>query len=496
VERELVVTLPERPAGWNPLYARSWSEWVVKDLFLAGLWHLDQQLVPHPELAIELPTRSNGGISSDGRTLTIYLRSDLTWSDGEPITAQDVVFTYEMAIEPGNHAATRFPYSAVDEIVAVDDRTIRVVFSEPFGPWPATLFPYILPRHVLEPVFEQVGSLDRTATDWWPWAVSGPFVPVGEDEGGFVLAANPSYWRGGPGIDRVRLQVAPDAGDRLAAVSEGRESLAPFLWPEPVPEAHLPAGGEIHLAPSGLVETLFFNLDPGTGHPALREAAVRQAVAGAVDRRAVCALLTPGQAAPAVGLWDETRYAGQASRGPAVQEASVEEALDRAGWRDGDGDGVREREGVRLSFRYAVPGAGVNRAAAQAAVADMLRRAGIEVHLVEWGDPVGWDLGQWAEAPPGYPDPDDPRWLCAEAGVGGMNRSHVCDEDLDRLIYTQAGVSDLSERAGLIYQIEALNRQQGWWVPLCRLFDVWVAGGASDRLRLWRGGPFWNAWAW
>ena len=492
--REIVVALPEAPDSLNPLYARSWSARAVKDLFLVGLWHLDGSLNLHPELALDVPSRANGGISEDGRTITVHLRPEATWSDGQPLTADDVVFTYRMAVAQGNSVGSRFPYFLMEDVVALDAHTLQVHFSQPFAPWPSTLFPFVLPRHVLEPVFAREGTLDRAVWNRVPTVGSGPFVFSAEDGGELVFVANPRYWRGQPAVDRVRVRVLPQPEERLTAVTDGEVDLAPLLWPERVGWVGAPPGVRFLEGPAGFVETLFFNLDPCTGHPALQQEAVRQAIALALDRALLCDLLAPGQAQPALTLWSGTLFEEPALRPFFSGEAN--RLLDGAGWRDADGDGVRERDGASLVLRYAVPPGEVDRAVVQAAVADMLARVGVGVELVVWEEGSGWDLAQWAEPPVGYPDPDDPRWLCVEVRPGGMNRAAVCDGELDELLYAQAATAGLDERAALFYQIAALNRERVWWVPICRLPDLWVASEHIQNAQPWRGGPLWDAWGW
>lgn len=492
--REMVLVLPEAPDRLNPLYARTWSAWVLRSLFLPSLWHLDGDLVPHPDLAVEVPSEANGGIVDQGRTLVVRLRPDVMWSDGQPVTAADVVFTYRMATASANDLPTRFPYTLMDDVVAVDDRTVEIHFQRPFAPWPSTLFPAVLPRHILAPVFEREGTIDRAVWNRQPEVGGGPFLFVSEEAGTLVFEANPTYWRGRPEIDwiRVRFLAAPE--DRMAALAGGRADLAPFLWPESVGGVGAPAGVRLLAGPSGMVETLFFNLDPHQGHPALQQATVRRAIALALDRTLICDLLAPGQATPARSLWGGTIYEDP-SLGVYPSDGAAG-LLDAAGWRDQDGDGVRERDGVTLSLRYAVLSNVVDRTAVRAAVVEALEEVGIAVTPMAWSDGVGWDLAQWAEAPVGYPDPDDPRWLCGEAEAGGLNRAAVCDEALDRLLYAQTDTVGLEERADLFYQIEALNREQVWWVPICRVSDFWGASERMEGLQLWRGDPFWNAAEW
>ena len=492
--RDVDLVLPAAPDSLSPLYAHSWSTRALRELFLAGLWRLDEGLVLHPELAAVVPTRANGGISADGRTLTIHLRPEAAWSDGRPITADDVLFTYEMAVSEHNSAVTRFPYAEIMSVVALDPHTVQIQFPEPFAPWPSTLFNYVLPRHVLEPVFERDGTLDRAVWNDLPTVGSGPFVFRSREEGELVFEASEHYWRGRPAVGQVRVRFIGTPAERVAAVAAGQADLAPLLWPESADLGGLPAGVRVLSAPSGLVETLYLNLDPRVSHPALHQQAVRQAIALTVDRGELCEILQPGRGVPADSLWADTLFDDPAL-GPLVT-GEAGQLLDGAGWRDLDLDGVRERGGVPLVLRYATPAGESDRGPVQDLVRQMLEQAGIGVELVALEAGQGWDLAEWAEQPPGYPDPDDPRWLCIEARPDGMNRVGVCDAQLDELLYAQALAADLDERAALLYRIEALNLEGAWWIPLCHMQDLWLASDRIGNARLWRGAPFWNAWEW
>jgi len=498
---ELVLLLPELPETFNPLYPTSWSTRALQDLFLVGLWSLDDRLAPVAELAADIPSRSNGGLSADGRKLTVRLRSDATWSDGQPITADDVLFTYQMLVAEGNAVLARFPYDAfVETVLAVDTHTVEVHFSRPFAPWPAYLFPYVLPRHVLEPIFSRDGSLDNAGWNQRPAVGSGPFIYRSRVGSALLFEANPHYWRGQPPVDRITVRQVADPVVRWFEVTIGSADFAPLLWPEMNRMLVPPEGVSLLSSSSGHVETLFLNLDPRTGHPALQSREVRAALAQAVDRETVCSSLAAGVAAPADSLWSGTVYEEPAGEGSATDSAQAAARLEAAGWSDLDGGGVREQEGRPLSLRYAVPPAVLERSAAQAQLSGMLAAVGIETIAVAvaepWGDGSLWDLAQWAAPPPGYPDPDDPRWLCAEARPGGANVAGVCDEELDRLLMAQAGTLDFDRRAALLFQIQGLRRQEVWWLPLCRWQDRWAV---DDRLvgpRPWRGAPFWNVGQW
>ncbi|MGQ9522351.1 MAG: ABC transporter substrate-binding protein [Anaerolineae bacterium] len=482
--RELRILLPEWPQTLSPLEARSWSARALQDLFLVGLWRVDDRLEVWPELAAEVPTRANGGISADGRVLTVRLRAGLFWSDGQPITADDLVFTHEQAAARG-----LFPHdSLVESVVALNSRTVQVTFTRPFAPWPTMLFPFVLPRHALE---AGEGRWGRA-----PTVGNGPYIFAGEEGGARVFVANPYYWRGQPAAREVRVFAQPDARARWTVMAFGDADFSPFLAPDGPPGPNPPEGTVLIASPSGYVETLLFNLDPRRGHPALQEARVRAAVASALDRGTVCAALTGGRAVPAVSLYSGTRWESPAPTAPpSIREAA--RLLDESGWRDTDGDGIRDRAGISLTLRYVAP---PGREAAQSVVAQTLRDLGIGVETAvrerPWEEPTAWDIAQWAGRPSGYPDPDDARWLCGEARPGGENPAGVCDETLDRWLTAQAFAPDPDERAVILTEIQEAARRETWWVPLCRWEDLWLVRSDVSGPRPWRGAPFWNIGEW
>jgi len=480
----MVILLPERPETLNPLYAQSWSARAVSALLLVGLWRVDDRLNVTPELAAELPTRANGGISDNGRTLTIRLRDGLLWSDGHPLTAHDVVFTHYQAAARG-----LFPHASfVEKVVALDDRTIQVTFTRPFAPWPMMLFPFILPRHALEANPEAWGRA--------PTVSSGPYVSSGEEGRALIFIANPRYWRGRPLVDRVVVKTEANPRVRWDAVARGEATLTPFLVPEFPPHPTPPEGTVFLTSPSGYVETLFFNLDPRRGHPALQETRVRAALATGLDQERVCSAVTIGRVVPAASLYSGTVLEIPAA-GTSYSLQQAIRALDNTGWRDTDGDSIRERESISLTLRYAAP---PGREAFQAKVAQMLWEIGIgaEIRVMErpWDNPAEWDVAQWAAQVPGYPDPDDPRWLCVETRPGGQNPAGVCDEALDQLIAAQASATDPEERMTILAEIQIQAREKVWWLPLCRWEDIWLVQVDPVNVRPWRGAPFWNIAEW
>lgn len=189
----------QEPDNVVPYYTvMSYAVWIAQ-LTLVGLAEWDENGNFVPELAAELPTADNGGVSADGLTITWKLKPCLFWSDGEPLTSADVKFTWEQNVNPDNASVQTTGYSQIDSIDTPDDQTVVIHFKELYAPW-QTLFTQgpnntgsILPKHILD----GQPTLNTNPFIHWPTVSSGPFVISDWVAGDHMtLLPNPNFYKG------------------------------------------------------------------------------------------------------------------------------------------------------------------------------------------------------------------------------------------------------------------------------------------------------------
>ena len=119
----------------NPMYSNMWFSTVTQQLWDCWAWNFDEKNEPIPYLVTEIPSIQNGGLSADGKTITLHLRDGLKWSDNQPLTSADFRFTWAMHVDSHNTVASAYPYDKVSSIDAPDLKTIIIHFDSPFAPW-------------------------------------------------------------------------------------------------------------------------------------------------------------------------------------------------------------------------------------------------------------------------------------------------------------------------------------------------------------------------
>jgi peptide/nickel transport system substrate-binding protein len=509
-----VITFVQQPTTLNPIYSNQWFSAITTQLWLKSLWSFDPDNNPVPEIAAEVPTQENGGMSEDGLVLTVKLRDDVKWSDGEPVTAQDFVFTYEMYMAESNIVASRYPYEDyVSSIEATDDHTLVINFSEPFAGWLTLLFQYgVLPEHVLRPVFEEAGTLDTAAWNTAPTVGVGPFVfKEWQTDSHIIFEANPNWIRP-PKLQQVFIRMADDAGQEVAILA-GDTDISTFLdWSQS--DAINKSGvAKFVVQPAGYDEGWFLNFDPETTHPAMLDPNVRKALVLATDRDKITKDLLGGQTIPAATFWDSTPPYGSPDLKPYPYDPEeAKQLLDEAGWVDSNGDGTRDKDGQELVLRY-IASQRQLRKDVQAVVQQMWAQVGIGAELVNYGDdffngyadggPMAtgiYDVAQWSDAP-NFPDPDrSDYWACAQV-VGaenpdGANWQGYCNPELDALFEQQAVETDPEARKQLYYQIGKIMYDDVVWVGLWKDPDLWSISNRLQGVRLSGATPFWNAHEW
>jgi peptide/nickel transport system substrate-binding protein len=472
-------------------------------------------------LAKEIPTIENGGLSADGKTITIKLRDDITWSDGEPLTADDFVFTYEMIMSDKNVPQGRYPYEEyVASVEAKDKTTLVVTFNEPFAAWLTTIFYWVLPKHILQPVFEAEGTIDNAAWNRNPTVGVGPFV-LSEWETGSHLAfkANPN-WIKPPKIEQVFIRIVPDDAAQEAAIIAGDTDFGVFLSSDQIEK--LEAGGKVKVVPvaSGYNEAWFLNVSPETAHVAMQDLNVRKAIALATDRFTIVKDLLVADINPVnVTYWDTTPpYQTDTLKPYPYDPEEAKRLLDEAGWKDSDGDGIRDKEidgkKVDLKLRY-ITNQRELRKNVQAVVEQQWKLVGIGVELVNYSSDVFWngyndggpqaqglyEIAEYSSVQSAFPDPDaSSGWVCDQITTpdnpDGANWQGYCNPDLDKLMAEQATTLDPAKRKELYNQIQQVIYDDYVYIGMWKDPDLWSINSRVLNVKLSGVFPFWNVEEW
>ena len=303
-----------------------------------------------PELATELPTQKNGGISADGKTITYHLRKGVRWSDGAPFDADDVVFSTREVLNPKNNVISTDGWELIDKIDEPDKYTVRYHLKKPYSSYAITFFssaganPAILPKHLLD----KYPDLNNVPYNSLPVGL-GPFKYESWKRGDSVtLVANDRYFRGRPKLDRVVFRLVQDR-NVVARLLQTHDidlwvPISPHYFPD---SAALPA-----TATSRVPEYTFDHLDFNLKRPVFADPVVREALRYATDRPTLIRKIQHGlYTASETPLNAATPYHLDLPLVP-FDIAKANAMLDAAGWKRG-ADGVRVKNGRRLSVEFA-----------------------------------------------------------------------------------------------------------------------------------------------
>jgi peptide/nickel transport system substrate-binding protein len=367
-----------------------------------------------PVLAEAVPSIENGGLSPAGTAVTWRLKKGVSWHDGKPFTADDVIFTWEYAADPATGAVTSGSYQNIKHIDRVDEHTVKVVFTEPTPFWYDAFCGVrgqILPKHL---VGEYKGQNSRNSPYNLKPVGTGPYKMVEFKPGDVALyELNPNYHvPNRPFFDVVELKGGGDAASAARAVIQTGEF--DFAWNLQVEKDVLErierqgTRGKVVIFPQANVEHIQLNrTDPWTEvdgersslkvpHPFLTELLVRQAYNAAVDRRIIAEQLYGAAGQPTSNFINSPkRFQSPNTR----WEFNLEKAaqwLDQAGWKRGS-DGIRVKDGRRMKIVYQTA---VNpvRQKTQAIVKKAFEHIGIEVEL------KGVNAGVYFSSDPANPD--------------------------------------------------------------------------------------------
>jgi peptide/nickel transport system substrate-binding protein len=502
----------QEPDTLSPLYTNMYYSNILAQVYNVWAWQYDDQNKPYAVMVTELPSTENGGISADGKTITMHLRDDIVWSDGKPITSADFKFTYEMYIEPKNTVSTTYPYDQLASLETPDAQTVVMKFAEPFAPW-LSFWKGVIPEHIVKPMFDKDGSLDNISWNKAPTVSAGPFVFKEWQSGSYVrFVRNDKFWGEKAKLDEIFIRIVPDDASQVAALKAGDGDLGIFIAYPDIPPLE-EAGVKIVSVASGYSEGWFFNLNPETTNPALLDVRVRQAIAYALDREKVAKDLLLGKTQPGASLWDNMPYVDPALKPYPYDKQKAIELLDAAGWKDSNNDGTRDKDGVELILRYGTTTKEV-RQSFQAIAQQMLAEVGIGTKLLNYDSDIFFatfgdngptyngdlDIYEWSDVPTAFPDPDIAYWLCSEIPSNenpqGLNAQFLCDKELDSLFQLQTTQVDFNARVDTFHKITKIMYDQVYWLSIWQDPDIWAIGARLDNVKLSGSTPFYNVAEW
>ncbi len=438
-----------------------------------------KDLSPAPALAESWET------SEDGLTWTFKIREGVMWSDGVPLTAHDIAYTWNRVIE--EHVGCCFSYLKLVESVEAPDDTTFIVHTEQPTSSVLSAAIYTLPEHV----WSEIDAEERKTFENFPDMVtSGAFHVVEWRKGQFFrMEANKDYWGGTPEIDEIVYRVFNNEDALVQALKAGEvdfaDTLGPSLWESLEEEPNI--GTNPAVTPS--FQEIGFNtgadevLPDSDGHPALKDVVVRQAMAHAVDKQTLLDRVLLGNGVIGHGIVPSAiafyHYEPTPEEELVFDPDLANQMLEDAGYVDTDGDGVREMPGggEPLSFRYFVRSEMASTVKASEFIKEWLADIGIETAVKPLTDTKltdviyngNFDMFHWGW----YPDPDPDFILsvlsCEQRPPQGIwSDSFYCNEEYDRMFEEQKAILDLDERAGVIKEMQRIAYLD---VPYIVLYD-------------------------
>jgi peptide/nickel transport system substrate-binding protein len=513
-EKAITIVISEDPPSFNPMVADTGYDALVMEMVLLGMTDVDPQGNVFPELAAELPTVANGGVVVDETAgtmkVTWKMRQDVQWQDAKPVTADDVLFTWN-AIKDPNTGSWMPGIDSIDSVEKIDPYTFVVNYS---AIYPGYLTQFGGEQLAIWPAHYCDAKQGFVAWDCGRQPLSdGPFVLKDWIEGDhmtFVKNAN-FYQAGKPEIDRVTVQIVPDDSVRKTMMQQGDADIDMWINVNTINDLKDSQTVKVSLSPTDrFVMRLFMNeaakgtVDAqATPHPILSDVRVRQAIRQAVDVDTINKEIFFGLGHPVWTEFFRPPYNQCNIPRPVYDPEAAKSLLEQAGWKDTNGDGVREchgcanaKEGDKLSMEFITYGEyGEPLKLTQQLIGEMLGKVGIQLNLtvvegsVLWADSQSggieqsgnFDIDIWDDGYAGV-DPTDFLWEnysieAAKPGFG-WNLARWKNDEMNSLIQAAYTLDETSRQATFCKMAVILDKE----VPLIPLFTVPNADAYSSRL--------------
>ena len=493
---------------WGPITGLSVSR-EVGMLMNHSLIAVNDELEYIPVLVTEVPSAQNGGISGDSLTWTFHLRDDVKWHDGEPFTSADVKFTYEVIMDEENDVVSRVGWGRITSCETPDDYTVVFKFEQVDAPFLMRVSnAEILPKHILE----GLPSAELTFADWFRAPVgTGPFMFKEWVAGDHItVVKNPDYFlEGQPYLDEIVYRVVPDMNTLLNMTETGEVDIQPRVQDDVAELLDDMPHVERITVQSLTPWLIWINMN----HPLFKDVRTRQALAYGFDKEIINEKVYRGFSLPADGpVSPQLSVYNPDIKTFRHDPEKAKSLLEEVGWKDEDGDGVREAHGVEgvedgtpFEFETANLAGEQIRVQLLSLVHAQWKEIGLaaEINLVDVGTMFG-DMHPNNNFETSYSyigryvDPDfGDLYLDRDRFDNRSNYVGFNNERVDELIIASQQTADQAERTEYLQEAQAIIAEQ---VP--QLFIGWRANSTAvnNRVKGYKPAPgydeFWNAAEW
>ncbi len=474
-----------------------------------------------PGIVTTIPTIANGGVSADSKTWTFHLRPGLKWSDGMPLDARDVDFSWRLWTNPKFPAASTIGFNLITSTdISSDNLTITFHLKQGFSPFLAIWTDGLeapLPAHHFMGIAPD--KIVTSPDNLNPSVTSGPFMMKESKPGDhYTVVRNPSYYlasQGLPYLDSVVFRIVTSQDTILKDLQAGTIDSAWFLDVTKAIAYQRLTNYQLTSNPNASnYEAFYFNFHNKIlgSHPE-----VRQAMAMAVDHQALIDTARRGEAVPLCTDHGKAYVPGYQPDAPCPKfdPAAANALLDQNGWTKGS-DGVRTKAGMRLEFEYSTTANNLWRADDELILQSDMNAIGIKLDIQNYpastffgpflsggnaSPPTGavsgrYDIGEF-ENSLSYDGDDASVFACSQIPPNGFNITFYCNHQLDQLYTAEESTADPAMRQQAFNQIHQIYLTDFPFVVLYSPVDIAMhkvglhnytpaPEGASETINIWQ----------
>jgi peptide/nickel transport system substrate-binding protein len=471
---QIVIGFSQEPVNFHPLMLAIEVDQGVHWNLFSPLWGVDDKGQFTPQLAVEVPTVENGGISADGLNWKIKLRDGVLWHDGTPFTADDVKFSLDLLNNKDFRANRRAGHELLRDITVVSPTEITWRMEKIYAPYVSILaWTFIVPKHILEKETD-VNSSNFAANP----VGTGPFKWSERVPGDHItLKANDKFFGDGPYVETLVFKYIPDMTVLFTQFQTGDIDYIGLqgITPDHFEEGKKLADRVVMPVPQPFIENIAFNL----GKPVFKDRAVREALYLAMDKKSIIEAIYYGLPRPTESyLPDESSAHNPDLPKQEYDPEKAKKILDEAGWVPGS-DGIRAKDGVRLEFTNSTTAGNHVREQAQQLLQQTWREIGADMKIqnfppaVMWGD--NWMMSKFDTAMVGLgfmigPDADTTDYFSSKSigaqGGSGQNTTQYVNPEVDKLLAEAAGTVDQAKRIEIYKKQQEIVRADLPYLPI------------------------------